>query len=183
MPISRKKACSTCRDSKARCSLDLPCSRCSERGLRCAYERPAAHQGPYPSPRPVLSRPTGSSTQGADNQEPTLWSWDSIFPQQLPEPQTVSTLDPWLEPLGNQDTVLPEALSEDEILRETPMLVATNKPSGTLSQRKPNNPQTYLTSKVIFGQLTSYPKMMIDGKGRLPPFIFPQCILEGGVGR
>lgn len=53
-------------------------------------------------------------------------------------------------------------------------------PGNTLLwPRKVNNPEASLTSKVLYGQLMSYPAMLIDGRGCLPPFIFPQCFLDG----
>ncbi|KAF6839392.1 C6 finger domain-containing protein [Colletotrichum plurivorum] len=36
------------------------------------------------------------------------------------------------------------------------------------------------TSKVLLGQILSYPAMLVRG-GRLPPFIFPPCVLDGQV--
>ncbi|CCF38522.1 hypothetical protein CH063_00288 [Colletotrichum higginsianum] len=36
------------------------------------------------------------------------------------------------------------------------------------------------TVKVLMGQLLAYPKMMAKG-GRLPPFIFPPCVVEGNA--
>ncbi|KAL0942783.1 C6 finger domain-containing protein [Colletotrichum truncatum] len=44
--------------------------------------------------------------------------------------------------------------------------------------RKPLS--TYLTAKVLLGQLLSYPAMMAKG-GRLPPTIFPQCVINGTI--
>lgn len=39
MPISRKKSCVKCRQSKLRCNQAIPsCSRCFERGVRCVYD-------------------------------------------------------------------------------------------------------------------------------------------------
>lgn len=36
------------------------------------------------------------------------------------------------------------------------------------------------TSKVLLGQILCYPTMLVRG-GRLPPFIFPPCVLDGQV--
>lgn len=55
MPLSRKKACFLCRESKARCDRTIPeCSRCAARKLRCVYDgrdgfRTAGSPYPYPS--------------------------------------------------------------------------------------------------------------------------------------
>ncbi|KAH8701021.1 hypothetical protein BGW36DRAFT_357651 [Talaromyces proteolyticus] len=39
MPLSRKKSCMRCRQSKLRCNQATPtCSRCSERGVSCIYD-------------------------------------------------------------------------------------------------------------------------------------------------
>lgn len=48
MPLSRKKSCVRCRQSKLRCNQATPsCSRCSERGTRCVYDWKASHASPY----------------------------------------------------------------------------------------------------------------------------------------
>ncbi|KAK0652454.1 hypothetical protein B0T16DRAFT_406212 [Cercophora newfieldiana] len=52
-------------------------------------------------------------------------------------------------------------------------------PTNLLSPRKMPNREAFLTSKILFSQLTSYPHMLVDGRGNLPPFIFPQCVLDG----
>ncbi|KAF3808824.1 hypothetical protein GCG54_00011015 [Colletotrichum gloeosporioides] len=68
-------------------------------------------------------------------------------------------------------------------------LVPTQTPPTTLPRyydeaplrpriRKPAS--TAFTAKVLLGQLLSYPAMMAKG-GRLPPFIFPQCAIDGVV--
>ncbi|KAK5654679.1 hypothetical protein OQA88_7003 [Cercophora sp. LCS_1] len=186
MPISRKKACAPCRESKARCNLQLPCSRCSDRGLRCTYERIPVFQGPYPSPRPIASRPPQSLGSYDGQTEQTLWGWDSILTHSgiiTEDPHTVSTLDQWFETgPGDLAGAMPEVEHRHGACEEShpgTAMVAADIETDTLSRRKPKNPETYLTSKVVFGQLTSYPAMMVDGKGRLPPFIHPQCVLDG----
>lgn len=48
MPLSRKKSCVRCRQSKLRCNQANPsCSRCSERGIRCVYDWRISEAGPY----------------------------------------------------------------------------------------------------------------------------------------
>jgi hypothetical protein len=48
MPLSRKKSCMRCRQSKLRCNQANPsCSRCSERGIRCVYDWRIGEAGPY----------------------------------------------------------------------------------------------------------------------------------------
>ncbi|KAK4449689.1 hypothetical protein QBC34DRAFT_438122 [Podospora aff. communis PSN243] len=170
MPISRKKACSSCRGSKARCSMDFPCCRCSERGILCTYETmPNSISGP---PEPATSE---DGFRVLDSIARTSTVTDSRTLGLFDDTSTHSPLyvmDPWLslnataaspyqiEPMGVSDTTL----------------APTN---SLLRPRKMANPEAFLTSKVLHGQLTSYPAMMIDGRGSLPPFIFPQCILEG----
>lgn len=49
MPLSRKKSCVRCRQSKLRCNQANPsCSRCSERGARCVYDWRIGAAVPYP---------------------------------------------------------------------------------------------------------------------------------------
>lgn len=48
MPLSRKKSCVRCRQSKLRCNQATPsCSRCSERGVRCVYDWKTGDAIPY----------------------------------------------------------------------------------------------------------------------------------------
>ncbi|EEA21929.1 conserved hypothetical protein [Talaromyces marneffei ATCC 18224] len=48
MPLSRKKSCVRCRQSKLRCNQATPsCSRCSERGVRCLYDWKIGGAAPY----------------------------------------------------------------------------------------------------------------------------------------
>ncbi|CAJ2514136.1 Uu.00g022550.m01.CDS01 [Anthostomella pinea] len=46
-----------------------------------------------------------------------------------------------------------------------------------LSQRKPESTETFLTTRILLGQFASYPKMLIQGT-KLPPFIYPRCVLD-----
>ncbi|KAK1754281.1 hypothetical protein QBC47DRAFT_40691 [Echria macrotheca] len=172
MPISRKKACSACRESKSRCNLALPCSRCSERGFRCLYANESRPAWPYPATRTLQAV---AATPSPDTL--TLGGWDSatrgpLFDDGIWDSPPTVTDDLWSGVLGDFSTV-----------QVTPSLDSTTisgaRPNSSLSPRKPANPEAYLTSRVIYGQLTSYPKLLIDGRGRLPPFIFPMCILDG----
>lgn len=48
MPLSRKKSCVRCRQSKLKCNQATPrCSRCSERGTKCVYDWKVGHASPY----------------------------------------------------------------------------------------------------------------------------------------
>lgn len=49
MPISRKKSCAHCRQSKLRCNLDTPsCSQCMRRRFKCVYDgRDSERLAPY----------------------------------------------------------------------------------------------------------------------------------------
>ncbi|KAK3382659.1 hypothetical protein B0T24DRAFT_20132 [Lasiosphaeria ovina] len=208
MPISRKKACSSCRESKTRCSLDLPCARCVQRHLRCAYERaPALGQGHGPyrkiarSAAPLSPRAGQDHENDADaHQAPLPEAWD------LPQPgyDLFENLNPgYLASTSAADSLPPSSTSCDvnnngsvgyldqwESSMVLPPPTSDNAPQplstlsafqnpGTLSQRKIAKPETYLSSKVLFGQMMAYPQMMTDGSGRLPPFIHPQCVLDG----
>lgn len=53
---------------------------------------------------------------------------------------------------------------------------ATNK---VLCMRTRTNAQDSLTVNILFGQLTQYPKMLAESL-KLPPFIFPPCVLSSG---
>lgn len=46
-----------------------------------------------------------------------------------------------------------------------------------LSVRKPTTPETFLTAKVLLGQIRQYPRMMMDSK-RLPSFMHPRCVID-----
>ncbi|KAJ0158580.1 hypothetical protein CTA2_11286, partial [Colletotrichum tanaceti] len=52
-PLGRKKSCTSCRISKARCSLDSPCRRCEERNLDCKYDHPPRRSAAYRALRPL----------------------------------------------------------------------------------------------------------------------------------
>ncbi|KAK0710597.1 hypothetical protein B0H67DRAFT_583049 [Lasiosphaeris hirsuta] len=188
MPISRKKACSSCRESKARCNLDLPCSRCAERGFSCSYEKAPVFRRPYPSPRALASRSPHSQSQDTAGRMPTPAVWDPSLAEELLDPQvpefpwTTSETDPWFDNLDCIPTPVGRPIntsSQPMCSPDQDSALSMLAPIGMLSQRKPANAEKYLTSKVIFGQVTSYPRMMVDGRGRLPPFIYPQCVLDG----
>lgn len=48
--------------------------------------------------------------------------------------------------------------------------------SQSLSQRFRTISQGSLTAKILLGQITAYPRMMISGH-QLPPFIYPPCVV------
>ncbi|KAK1970323.1 hypothetical protein LY78DRAFT_570318 [Colletotrichum sublineola] len=58
---------------------------------------------------------------------------------------------------------------------QTPLPTYQTRP---LAPRRNNTVASCFTVKVLLGQLLAYPKMMAKG-GRLPPFIFPPCCMEG----
>ena len=68
----RKKSCTACRKSKARCSLGAPCRRCEERALECKYESLARRSAPRAlrsaaersetNPRPAAASPATQNT-------------------------------------------------------------------------------------------------------------------------
>ena len=53
--------------------------------------------------------------------------------------------------------------------------------SDLLAPKKPKSTQSFLMRQVIWGQIRSYPKMIIDGS--LPPFIYPSCVLDDKLPR
>ncbi|KAK1999244.1 hypothetical protein LX36DRAFT_574669 [Colletotrichum falcatum] len=101
-PPGRKKACTPCRVSKARCSLESPCRRCAERNLDCKYDHPPKRSAAYRALRPLPgehitgepgqlgpdverlvhdeTRPAGlpMGTQGGPIGEP-LMDWDALL--------------------------------------------------------------------------------------------------------
>ncbi|KAK3381156.1 hypothetical protein B0H63DRAFT_197295 [Podospora didyma] len=223
MPISRKKACESCRSSKARCNRALPCSRCLERHLECAYERPQPfryRQGQ--SLRAITCHVAPEFEELEENDlvddgvlvSPRLTNW-ALNTVDMPTPATLdfSLFDStplWYETLPPMNPDAPSSVTpvtnapESDISQEPPShtqprqwmkslaslsmrqsmeltqsLSPETPKSLVLCRRKLANMEQYLTSKILFGQMTSYPIMMINKKGVLPPFIHPQCVLEG----
>ncbi|PGH07397.1 hypothetical protein AJ79_06299 [Helicocarpus griseus UAMH5409] len=91
MPLSRKKSCVRCRQSKLRCNQAIPsCSRCIERGTRCLYDD--GNGAPY-------ARHSASRTSTPQRFLEELS--DSIVPQvgALPSSNSASTPSMFIEPL------------------------------------------------------------------------------------
>jgi hypothetical protein len=51
--------------------------------------------------------------------------------------------------------------------------------SKVLCMRTRTDAQDSLTANILFGQLTQYPHMLAESL-KLPPFIFPPCVLSPG---
>ncbi|KAI1111799.1 hypothetical protein F5Y14DRAFT_301025 [Nemania sp. NC0429] len=80
-------------------------------------------------------------------------------PDNLPSPTDQSELTP---NIGNSKVVAVYGKNSEQF--------RARRQGATLEQS--------LTAKILIGQIEDYPKMLIRGS-RLPPFIFPRCILNG----
>jgi hypothetical protein len=60
-----------------------------------------------------------------------------------------------------------------------PTTSVTGRHGKTLLRHGHAAREPYPNGETLFGQLVSYPRMMVDGKGRLPPFIHPRCVIDG----
>lgn len=188
MPISRKKACAQCRRAKARCSLCIPnCSRCMQRGLNCEY----VEAGIRPAPYPQLEASVGTSSQSLDefwqasssaimstatnttssinlvvDQIPSTNDWS--FGLNTPHDNILSAEDlcPTVGGLSSSSFQI-------QTLEEPIVEVNPGDDFMLLPRRQHVNPNAFLSTTAMLGQLLSYPKMMM-GK-TLPPFIHSRC--------
>ncbi|KEY66226.1 hypothetical protein S7711_11378 [Stachybotrys chartarum IBT 7711] len=230
MPLSRKKSCVRCRESKVGCNLALPtCSRCSARLLRCVYDGqvPDRH-APYPfypaatsigdavsalepAGRLVKSSALGtSSDEGLADTFLALQPDDLVLEFDMPyqlggfplldpkssssadglEPQPSSALNGAVDPGHGSFSPLP--LEDSSTSRSIPFLqhpdpFASPPGSGQDTALEQSSNRRHLTRRLILrncimtsvamGQLTSYPKMLVEGD-RLPPFIHPECFVD-----
>lgn len=230
MPLSRKKSCVRCRESKVGCNLALPtCSRCSARLLRCVYDGhvPDRHT-PYPFYPAAASigdavlalEPAGqlvkSSALGISGDEGLADTFLALQPDDLDlefdmpcqlggfplldpkssssvdglEPQSSSTLNCAVDLGHGSFDPLP---SEDSSTRRSipflqqPDPFASPPGSGQDKALEQTSNRRNLTRRLILrncimtsvamGQLTSYPKMLVEGD-KLPPFIHPECFAD-----
>lgn len=128
------------------------------------------------------------------------WS-DSNFPHSLADVRTPNTFSEMLEqpsqtstlsqPPSSHSRTQPLSIGdigstgdkqygnalggEDNIVQEVGEGAAVIY-DNVLSPRKPATTQSFLTTQVLWGQLRTYPEMMIQGQ--LPPFIYPSCVLN-----
>lgn len=66
---------------------------------------------------------------------------------------------------------------EPEPCKRTTVIIYGQRLESPLSRRKAATTETFLTTQILLGQLSSYPKMLSRG-AKLPPFIYPQCVLN-----
>ncbi|KAG9251962.1 uncharacterized protein F5Z01DRAFT_638941 [Emericellopsis atlantica] len=202
MPLSRKKSCVPCRRSKARCDQKLTCSRCITRCIDCVYEG-EARVSPYlwtPAATGVEMDPwmpsesSSIATMTVDATQPLLDDLDWL--QKSPDidfADSMKLLAPQALPVVALEASVP---GEDARSGAIPKSAPTRDLSRPLSGVFPTtSPETQLVSEtrgplqrrffwrhcvlsnIIVGQMTSYPKLMVEGD-TLPPFITPPCFIR-----
>ena len=183
MPLSKKKSCARCRRSKLRCNLEAPCSQCAKKRLDCSYDErtPPLHLSRVYSQAENFAVPEIFSIPP----EPMLDIGASLpIEWDLPEPIRYADLSTPKSFSGRHGNLFqPESLSFDlsdngaNMALETPspgpdtQLVSTQF-TRTLERR--GFLRGCVLTSVVLGQLTGFPKMMIEGDA-LPPFIQPPC--------
>jgi hypothetical protein len=65
--------------------------------------------------------------------------------------------------------------TEDSPLLEL-VTIYSKAPHGILSPKRLTTPKSVLTRQLLWGQVKSFPKTIIQGS--LPPFIYPPCVLD-----
>lgn len=212
MPLSRKKSCARCRESKARCDRTIPgCSRCTLRHLKCVYDgrdayRPAASS--YPSqtqaaallptcaePQPIFHQQLEmlepwDTLLGGDNRDfdpaetvagssVQLCTWpekdtpgSGVMAFNPSEKEGVGTRnDPWVLLQESEDT------SATAIQRSIPPTISNESDNHSNALLKKNMFRSCAMSSILLGQMTSFPKLLIEGD-RLPPFIHAPCHID-----
>lgn len=200
MPISRKKACSRCRKSKARCSLGLPrCARCASRGLECDYSTYTPRASLYPwsasgtgaAAESTLAGNVPFLTPAAEGAaDESLESFEVMPGAEGSNPAGILPPDTSLEPnnplldLGSCFLLTPSLYSGGAFAMAqsslTPTVGCESTVSKPLAKRRPLTAQAFFATKIMLGQIESYPKMMIHGLA-LPPFIHSRCSLGDGL--
>ena len=212
MPLSRKKSCIRCRDSKLSCDRAVPaCSRCAKRKSLCIYDgREQEHYTPYPAVLvPNVDIPSCWSLveiePGSINGNPNLTS-DTIDTELATNETEFShvnwasseacgdsnqvTVEPFDSSLFSPCNMFSEQLFIEPFPVEAELLLSSSHQkegnSRMLEEGKFPHVQYLETRKhltdsllsvIILGQLTSYPKMLINGY-QLPPFIKAPCHLN-----
>lgn len=204
MPLSRKKSCARCRRAKARCDQGFPsCSRCYDKGQRCDYEGDGPRVIPYmwmpaamdmapaeilpleqdqvcdvtacPPVLDVAAQPAWFDVDAPDFLE--CLKMGSFGPSlTLPSLQEASPSNaPLFEtPTGSvQDSISTTAA----VINAEPKQVQAVTPNSRGTLRRRIRLEHNILSNILVGQLTSYPKMMIEGDV-LPPFICPPCFTQ-----
>lgn len=188
MPISRKKSCIPCRKAKARCNLASTCSHCSDRGLQCTY-------ADAPIDQPSISTPWVNETGDFNLLDPGL-EMEGISGVDLASNPTGIMVEDlgwpspsWSEPnlclspsgggvLGEiQSPPRSTPLSSDHQSADDQGVVIYGKVyHSLLITRNTTTGQSLIKNRIIWSQLKSYPSLLLEG--RLPPFIYPACVLK-----
>lgn len=201
MPLSRKKSCVPCRRAKARCDLSVPsCSRCHLRNRDCVYEgesrvtpvpwlQSETEELPFDFLQSAQSNRSEASSGATMLDSPRDLEWlrdeidlsapmDAFTPKGLDIP-VQDRIAPQFMPMENESfttetlmsSIFPNSLTVTSD-NSAQIQRSNSGPRGTLQRRQ------VLKDGVLFsitvGQMTSYPKMMIQGD-TLPPFISPPC--------
>ena len=143
---------------------------------------------------PVFDGRTNAAT-------PLFASQGTSAPLDLPDatPQvteTTSACFPGYFSLGGQDGATPFAfpsgdgdlqnnylMSTDDLFsptmgRSISTTIQGRAQNSLLLQRKTTTTETFMTAKVVLGQIRQYPRLMIQGTS-LPPFLHPRCASSG----
>lgn len=200
MPLSRKKSCVRCRQARARCDQGFPsCSRCYGKAQRCEYEGDGPRVAPYtwlpvamntgagellPTSQDEASSLTASTSVLTVPAEPDWFEveapdfldclkMDSVGPLlTLPPGEDTSPPDPPF--FGTLSASSRDSISTSAIINAEPRQVQAVTPTSRGILRRRVWLEHNVLSSILVGQLTSYPKMMIEGD-TLPPFICPPC--------
>lgn len=205
MPLSRKKSCWACREAKARCDLGHPvCSRCTKRDLRCTYEDLRVSNRASPYAQACRGQPQHFDREPLWEVDEAFCQFDHVrsvtemdalgLEPEEPEPVWVH-----MENIRSEDLMISKGFGTPNLFNVFPEQGQT---SGSSVQevisdqphnREPEPPITrpsnhrILTKRsvvggcahttIMVGQMTSFPKMMIEGD-RLPPFVHAPCHLN-----
>lgn len=201
MPISRQKSCMHCRRAKARCNLASVCSRCIDRGLECSYAPFSRTAVPIPRPEEPLPLLDEIFDQDVDNQhflgEDNGDMHDFNFMETevaSAEPSVFRVADlGWPTPSWTDSnltcslpcgTTAPIAFNEVAEHRQNfvsennngTVVVLGTKYHDLVYPRNSKSTSSHLASRFIRGQVKAYPTLLL--RGRLPPFIYPSCVLS-----
>ncbi|KAF7557458.1 hypothetical protein G7Z17_g679 [Cylindrodendrum hubeiense] len=193
MPLSRKKSCIRCRDSKLSCDRAVPaCSRCAKRKAQCTYDGGELEIEPRSinvDLDPTLAAIdtelvtdeidishmnwTSSETYGSSNElELQLFDTGAIqIDSSLFSPSNMFSEQHFFEPFTVESELSTSSAHQKE---DNSGVLATGKSSDVRYLETRKNLTDCMLTVIIVGQLTSYPKMLIEGY-QLPPFIKAPC--------
>ncbi len=147
-------------------------------------------QTPNIASRPLAALVNGDALLGVgrdgDARDSSTTTPDAGFDSWLNSPDDVDWVasipatrtSNWARVPYKQSQLLPLPRENYEIFEPASNLSCLRETAFPLSPREMCSRQSHLTSKVLLSQLWAYPKMLITGYC-LPPFIFPQCALQG----